>query len=52
MRADLLRRAAAELGLDDLVDDGREKDAVLLHEGLVAAGGDDGVVVETGLNVE
>ena len=48
VRADLLRRAAAELGLDDLVDDGREEDAVLLHVGLVAAGGDDGVVVGEG----
>lgn len=48
MRADLLRRAAAELGLDDLADNAREDFAVLLDERVVAACRDDPVVVEPG----
>ena len=45
MRADLPRRAAAELGLDDFVDDAREDFAVLFDEGIVSSRGDDLVVV-------
>ena len=48
MRADLLRRAAAELCHDDLVDDAREDSPVLLDERGEAACRDDPVVVEPG----